>query len=519
MRRTGTGTGTRLAILAQVALSVLLAAGIAGLATWLAGRPALRRRIDLTALRTNTLDEALGDVIAKLPQRASIDVFFRPIDPPLASVAAEAQRKMRELLVVARNQFPDKLRVEEHDISSEAIARAHELDVQEDNVVVVELGDRKAVLRLLRDIARVNPGNPSMHVEPTLESFRGEEALGSALLRVSLEETPQIVFTKGHGERDLLDTQNERSLGRLNAALTADGFAASAWSLAESGKLPAQTRVVAIVDPQQPMRPEEIEEIARFVDGGGALYVAPTLDAANFGKPNGAEELLKRWWIETESGFVAVPLRGGDGQLRDGSPMCGVLELPPVGELIEKRHPVTESLWRGKRSVYLPLTRAFSRGVGAPQDTVIFNILNSPATSWRDLTDAQGKQDWQFDEKRELGGPFTLCFAEWFAAPALANAPPAENGAARATSKIIALGSPDAFDNKMLEYNRDLALNVFNWLAAREQRLVVRPRTEDRRLIDLRNTNNLAVISRIVTFALPGIFAALGIVLALKRRK
>ena len=513
----GTGTGTRLAIFAQVALSVALAAAVAGLATWLSARPALRRRFDLTALKTNTLDDSLGELIAKLPQRASVDVFFRPLDPPLGNVGAEAQRRMRELLVVARNQFPDKLRVEEHDISAATTVRARELEVQEDNVVVVELGNRRAVLRLLRDIARVNPGNPAMRVEPTLESFRGEEAFGSALLRVSIEETPQIVFTKGHGERDLLDAENERSLGHLQRALAADGFVASTWSGAEAGALPPNTRVVAIVDPQQPLRPDECDVIARFVDGGGSLSVAPTIDAAAFGRQNGAEKLLERWGIVTQSGFVAAPVRDITGQLRTDSKLCGVLEIPAEG--LDKTHPVTESLRRGDSSVLLPLARAFERGNNTPKNSRLLDVVRSGTNSWRDLTDARGALDWHFDEQHEETGPFALCIAAWFPPPALAEPPLPDDGGPRPVSKIVALGSPDAFNNRALDDNRDFALNVFNWLAAREQRLVVRPRSDDRRILELRNTDNLAIVNRLVTFALPGLFAALGLVLALRRRK
>jgi hypothetical protein len=515
-RNRGTGTGTRLAIFAQVALSIALAAAVAGLVTWLSARPALRRRFDLTTLKTNTLDASLGELIAKLPERASVDVFFRPLDPPLAGVGAEAQRRMRELLAVARNQFPDQLRVEDHEISAETALRARELDIQEDNVVVVELQKRRVVLRLLRDIARVNPGNPSLHVEPSLESFRGEEAFGSALLRVAIEETPQIVFTKGHGERDPADPENERSLGHLQRALAADGFAASTWNGSESGKLPPNTRVVAIVDPQQPLRPEECDEIARFVDAGGSLFVAPTVDTALFGRPNGAEDLLKRWGIVVQSGFVAAPVPDISGHLRTDTKMCGVLEIPPEG--LDKTHPVTESLRRGNNSVLLPLARAFKPGPNVPKNSRVLPIVRSGTNSWGDLTDARGEQDWHFDESHEETGPFELCIAAWFPPPALGDAPQPD-GKSQPVSKIVALGCPDAFNNRALDDNRDFALNVFNWLAAREQRLVVRPRSDDRRILELRNTSNLAIVNRVVTLALPGLFAALGIVLALRRRK
>ena len=51
-----TGTGTRLGIAAVVTLNLALAMGVAGGVTWLAARPGLRLRVDLTAAGENTLD-------------------------------------------------------------------------------------------------------------------------------------------------------------------------------------------------------------------------------------------------------------------------------------------------------------------------------------------------------------------------------------------------------------------------------------------------------------------------------
>ncbi len=89
----------------------------------------------------------------------------------------------------------------------------------------------------------------------------------------------------------------------------------------------------------------------------------------------------------------------------------------------------------------------------------------------------------------------------------------------RRASRILAFGSPDALCNASLARNRDFALNAFNWLAARDRRLVVRPRSEDPRLLDLSNSRALSVLNLVALGLLPGTCALLGCFLAWRRRR
>ena len=156
--RGGTGAWSRSALSLQVFGVVALVLAGAVLVTYLATLPGLRRRFDLTAMGSNTLDATLAELVEKLPEPVLVEVFFRPFDYPLTRVGAEAQGRMSQLLHVARNQFPDKVKVREHDLSDVAkvAVRMKELDLEEDNVVVVTRGTHKVVLRLLRDIARID---------------------------------------------------------------------------------------------------------------------------------------------------------------------------------------------------------------------------------------------------------------------------------------------------------------------------------------------------------------------------
>ncbi len=513
--RGGTGAWSRSALSLQVFGVIALVLLGAVLVTYLGTLPGLRKRFDLTAMGSNTLDETLADLVEKLPEPVLVEVFFRPFDAPLTRVGAEAQGRMSQLLHVARNQFPDKVKVREHDLSDVAKVSVlmKELDLEEDNVVVVTRGKQKVVLRLLRDIARVDPGNPLVESEPTLEAFRGEEALGVALLRVSIEETPRIVFTVGHGERDLFDLEKPGSVGRLHSALVADGLRADRWDSSTDPQVPADARVIAILDPQQPFTGAELDAIERFVEQGGRLLVTTTGNASLFGQSGSPESLLARLGIGARAGYVAQPIPDGFGGWRMGLEQCGTIVVAGAG--LDRRHPVTESLWRAEERVGLPNAHALVPEGQRPDNAVLVDLLRSPDISWRDLPQSGGRGDWRFDQRGEEAGPFALAMALSF--------PPADGrGEAegeRRAARVIALGAPDVFSNEILGRNRDFVMNTFNWLAQRDYRLVIRPREVERRVLDLTNTSALTVLNVLAFGVLPGLCAVLGIVVAVARRR
>jgi hypothetical protein len=180
---------------------------------------------------------------------------------------------------------------------------------------------------------------------------------------------------------------------------------------------------------------------------------------------------------------------------------------------------VTESLRRNKRVCVFVKSRAFGRAGNVPVNSVMPDIVRSPIRTWRDLSTAGQPPDWTWDEKVEVDtGPFALCIAGAFPAPRTPESATAEEREA-AVSKIVALGTAEVLANGQLDTDRDLALNLFNWLASRDQRLNVRPRAVDRRELDLRKGSNAGAMLAVSVFGLPGVCMLLGVFLAWRRRK
>lgn len=527
----GRARASRLAIAAQVALASLLALALAVLATWTAARPGLRARLDLTADRQNTLAPSSATVLAGLPREVAVDVFFRPADPPLREVAQEVHARTRRLLVLARAAAGARLSVEDHDLAgasggaSRAETRLRELGLRElepGGLVVVSSGARTHVLRLRGDLADLDPGDPQGRFgpprPPRLVSWRGEEALVGALLKVAQDDRPKVVFSSGHGE---LDTAKPDigGLALLAGELERDGFAVETWDGERTPRIPEDALVLALVGPEQPFTAAERAEIEAFVASGGRLV------AASGYEPRPGEgtlvELLAAYGIRiVVDGVVARPLVTATGQAYVGDARCSDLV---ISRALISPHPLTDPLRRGDRRIALSVARALERGE-APRGGVLLDLFRSPDESWRDLAPGGNPlaHDWRPGPGEPLG-PFVLGLATVFPAPRPAPEARASVAAARPESRpesrIVAIGAASAFANENFATNRDLLLNAFNWAAAREFRVGARAKDPVVRRIDVTSGRALPTVHLVSVFLLPGACLALGVWTAWRRRR
>ena len=522
------GTGTRFRTAVEVSIAAVLAAAVALLATWLAERPRVRFLVDWTQDRSNTLSPAMRAALQKLTEDVSIDVLFTPFPGPGGRVVAQAQERTLRLLARLRDDSGGKVSFQEHDLARQAgveVARARlsELGLREvapGGIVVVAQGKRHVALQVDGDLADVDPGDPrGDHGPPRpsrLVAFRGEAALTNALLRVSLADSLEVLFSTGHGE-PLLDATGIGGISQLKRALEGDGYSVDRWSGKTSPRIPASCAVLAIVGPLQPFTPEEADAIEAFVESGGRLVCAP-------GRPGGAAaavtepsvaSLVAKWGVRIESdGVVAEPRATTSGPLY-GSPQCPDVVVGSDG--LAPLSPVTEALKRADRYVEMPFSASLARGTGPPGATVI-TVLTSDDSSWRDLPDASPSgHDWK-PSPGEPRGPFALAMTAAFQPPRASSRKPPP-GSALPESRVVCIGSSDAFTNSSAEVNRDFLLSAFDWAASREFRVHVDPENRPSRRLDLTSGRALSDVFWACLVLLPGCCLALGVLTTWRRRR
>ena len=510
-----TGTLTRTWIGLQVGLTTLLALAAVLLVNYLAGRPGIRQRIDLTEKNLNTLSTATRGVLRRVEAPVQIDVFFRPEEGPISRVAGEVMERTFRLLVLFAREADSieggtDLEIVTHDLRDPVAvqARLDELRLRGfENCLVVSNGERREVLRLVGDLAEFDPGRPKEmgFVPASIVSFDAEAAIVQAVLKVSDGAVPKVYFTNGHGERDLYDLDDKTQLGELHTNLVQDGFDAAWWQFDEDGPVPDDCAALAIIGPTAPFSEPEFEAVTRYVEGGGRLVIASPNSPEDLERSS-VPELLDHYGMSISSGIVAQPYVDAGGNVTYGDPRNVAFRVLPDQML---PHAITDPLRQGGRSIVLSfvhqlrLVRQPERGGGRP-------FLRSIPLTWLD----QAPNDFQPDAETEAEGPFDIGIVMTL---------PAGDGTVgpleqKREGRLVVVGSADAFCSQWADNNADFLRNTFNWAASRDYRVSISPRDPDQRRLPLGESDVVARVLQIVRWGVPALCLVLGLVTAFVRR-
>ena len=378
------GFGSRLMIGLQVALAGVLALAALVMLNWLAGRPGMRVRIDMTAKERNSLDGVSKLVLDSLREPVRIDVFFRPERKPLDQVVADAQARTMRLLILMEAASAGQVEVQVNDLSDRVATqeRLQELRIRGlENCVVVSQGQAREVVSLYEDLATFQMGNPDPEAyrPPSLVDYQGERALIEGILKVTRGEKPKVVFVQGHGEPDLIG-ESEGELGRLHATLRDDGLALEVWNPLEDGDLPEDAVAVAVVGPTAPLGEELIDELEAYGLAGGRLLLAPPMNVEDL-KRSGMGKLCARFGIEVGEGTV-MQVHSVGGRPHFGKE-CMLFDALPQRMV---RHPILTPIRNSGQSFKLsrmhPLRVA--RQMAASQSQSLPLVSTDPQRSWLD---------------------------------------------------------------------------------------------------------------------------------------
>ncbi len=509
--------GNWILVILNAALALALTLGL----TWIAGRPGLRVRADLTVNEANTLDENARNVIDNLQDKIEIDVFFRPYMAPMDRLGQELHQLMFEVLVLAEDYAPDKIKLTNHPYAAPGSGGAELLEemkrfgISDSNVFVVSNGKRRVAMTLLGEVAEVELGNPSRsrgaYRPPSLLSFRGVETLIKGILRVTQGEKPLALFVTGHGERPISDPE-DGGMGRLELALVEDGFRVKSWDASDDGPIPSDCDVLALIGGDLPLSQLATDWIKEYVHKGGSLIAAP--GEYPRGDETSVRGILHSLGIDVVGGVVARPVTNAAGISVTGEER--VVQITVRADNMRTKHPITDVLIRTDRRAYFPYSKALMRGK-APNKGVLLDLLRTDEHCWLELSAPGAEPNYRIDEGIEPMGPFSLGMTSVFEPDSVGPVPIGENSTVR-ECRVLAYGTELAFANAFFDVNRDLLVNSFNWAANREFRVSVAPIKRDDRRLDLREDGALSYVSWIAIWLLPLLCLALAAFSAWRRR-
>lgn len=356
-------------------------------------------------------------------------------------------------------------------------------DIRELGTIVFQLGERK--LKTNFDF-----GDPTKTVESEITN---------TLLKLVRVDEPQVCFVEGHGEKDPNDT-GPQGLSELATALKNEGFRTIKIRTWEQGAL-SQCDILFIAGPVVSFSQEEVTIISEYVLTGGRVVFLSDPDSRD-----NIQSIVESWGIGIDSSVVVDP----------SSRALGASPAMPILIHYDNSHSITRDFNLG---VITRLTRRVfikSRVSGLE----ISEIAKTSESSWAEYDWASGTVS--FEQGKDIKGPIPV-------AVAASGIPGAQGGEvvygtmqnpSTTQARIVVFGDSDFVSNGFISLlgNKNLMLNVVNWVAERGELVAIRPKEKKRRSLVL-TPGQIALLRNIFLFGAPSVFLILALVTYIRKRR
>lgn len=432
------------------AVMVILLVGVIALVEAVSYRH--NARLDLTENRRHSLSPQTIQLLKNLKAGVVATAFYRT-DQPGKKVAEDL---LKQYASHANGQFSWKMSDPDRE---PGLARRY--GVESYGTIVLETGTRS---------------------EKVLDAE--EEKLTIGLVKATREGKRLVYVIKGHGERDLADT-DRAGFSEAKSAMERSNYDVKELVLAREGKVPADAAVVMVPGPKTDLFKTEVDALDSYLSQGGKLFVM----ADPF-----QSEGLKPWL--TRYGFILV-----DDLVIEPSPLGRLFGIGPEVPIVQQYepHPITRDL-RGLTTLF-PLTRSMSPAPPGGKFNVQSLALTSPQ-SWGETDKAALDRGQAKADAKDPRGPLTVA--------AMATADKA---------RIVVFGTSSLAANQFLNIqgNRDLFLNTVAWLAEQEDLISIRPKdTKQTPVMLTSQQHQLVFLVPVVLF--PALALLAGIVVFTRRR-
>ncbi len=418
--------------------SILVFLGILVAVNWIANRQ--NKRWDATSTQLFSLSEQSKKVLTSLTEPVQVRVFHSTDDV----------QRFRDRL--ADYQYlSSQLQVEYFDVEKQPI-EAQRYEVQQFGTIVFEYEGRR---------------------ERTTSDR--EQDITNALIKVVEGKPKKVYFVQGHGERDSAAAE-PTGFSQISEAMASDNFEVAPLALAQAGAIPDDATVLVIAGPTGDYLDGEMDLLRTYLAGGGKLFLMldpPAKDTAA-GLPN-LLTLAREWGIDVGDDIV-LDASGLGRAIGAGPEVPLAMGYPP--------HPITDGF---RVMTAFPLSRSVTPVEGGTEGKFAQSLVETSDRSWAE-SDLKGL----FDTGKPVPGeaddkPGPISIAAAVSTPATAAPDSGDPDAPKPESRLVVVGDADFGSNGALgiQGNRDLFLNMANWLAQQENLIAIRATDPDDRRISL----------------------------------
>lgn len=307
-------------------------------------------------------------------------------------------------------------------------------------------------------IQRLNTLHIRYGDESTNITDMSEEAVTNAILKLTKATKKNVYFLTGHGEPNIEERQDSAGYGAAKDALENENFQVKELLLSTQEGVPEEASLLVVANPKKPLLDHEIDAIDGYVTSGGRLLVMASAQAGE-----DLEPFLKDWGVELGDDIVV------DQVIRlFAGPSLGV---EPIAQTYSPTHPITRGF--RERTIF-PMVRSVEANSSPKEGLEVTWLIQTSATSWaeRDLDGVFKQGEASFDEPEDKKGPVSIGVAVKADLEKI-------GGDKEGDARIVVVGTGDFANNRSLEiyFNRDLFLNIVNWLVGEEDLISIRPRS------------------------------------------
>ncbi|MEI6351363.1 MAG: GldG family protein [Verrucomicrobiota bacterium] len=355
-----------------------------------------------------------------------------------------------------------------------------------ENVVIVDNGGHNKFVSAA-DMADYEPSFSPME-KPRLKTFKGEQALTSALIEVTEQAPNQIYVLAGHGEPPI----NSDTLSGIKTFIERQNIKLESLKLTDVEVVPPNAKALLIVGPKYDFSEGDLQTLRTFWSNKGRLFVflepgSPTPKLSAFLNEQGIavnnDRVLKTMPIKLTGGMVTGVLKEITGDFVPGS-------------------PVTKRL-NNVNAMFLGATQSLTlQGERVKANNIKLQpLIQASKGFWGETQFEIAGGGIFFDPKEDHSNPIVAASVEKGAL--------SDERVQVDSSRLIVVGNATFIGNTaMTEADLDFFLSGLNWLLDREQLIGITPKPV--RNLSLNLTD--AQVSYLAMFTMVVIPAAAGLI-------
>lgn len=438
---------------------ILIVLAVLAVANFLANR--YNKTFDATSNKRYSLSDQTKKIVSGLKQDVSIQFFDKP-------TGWQAGKDLLERYAL----LSPKIHVEYIDVYKKPqLARA--ANITREGEAIITNGTKKEEAKTF-----------------------DEEGITGALIRTLKGGARTVCAASGSGEHRLEDTTPE-GLSEFQNTVKKDNYSVKSVSLLEKAEVPADCTTLVIAGPTGDYIQPAVDAIKKYVEGGGrALFLLdPPLKVGRrqIGDNDALLTLLASWGVTAEKNLIL-----------DENPLAQLQGYGPEVPLVMtyESHPIVNEMTN--IATGFPVSRSLEIKNG--DKTTVTKLFSTSRNSF--ATTTLDAPEIRIDPNKDKQGPFALAAAGSYS-----------TGKENSQGRFVVVGNSRWAANNFIRFNgnRNLLLNVLNWLSSDEDLISIRPKEPEDRRINLTKAQ-FSLLKAVSQFMLPLIVIVGGVMVWWKRR-